>query len=124
MPKPLSNDLRKRLIEAVEGGMSARAAGRRFSIPASTATALVKRWRETGSYEPMWMGGHRRSILEDIKDVLEDILDRHGDWTEQEIADYLEKEQNIKVHPVTAGRFARKLGYRYKKNAARLRTGS
>lgn len=40
MPKPLSIDLRKRLIKAVESGMSARAAGRKWDIAESTATGI------------------------------------------------------------------------------------
>ncbi|VAV99688.1 hypothetical protein MNBD_ALPHA02-22 [hydrothermal vent metagenome] len=63
MAKPLSNDLRFRLINYVQSGLSARSAGRKLSISASTATAIVKRWRTTGCYKPLQMGGHRRSVL-------------------------------------------------------------
>jgi transposase len=41
MTKPLSSDLRERLIEAVAGGMSRRAAADRFGIAASTAVKCV-----------------------------------------------------------------------------------
>jgi transposase len=37
MTKAFSNDLRSRLIEAVAGGMSCRAAADRFGVAASTA---------------------------------------------------------------------------------------
>ena len=56
MPKSLSNDLRKRLIKAVESGMSARAAGRKLDIAESTATGIVKDWRDRDSYEPLPTG--------------------------------------------------------------------
>src|SRR4051812_20843093 len=52
MTKPLSSDLRERLIEAVAGGMSRRAAADRFGIAASTAVKWVRRWRDTGSKAP------------------------------------------------------------------------
>ena len=50
MARTLSNDLRKRLIKAVEDGLSARAAGKKLDIAASTATGIVKDWRDRGSF--------------------------------------------------------------------------
>src|SRR5215831_5911818 len=44
-----SGDLRVRVIGAVEGGLSARAAARRLGVAESTATAWVGRWRRRGS---------------------------------------------------------------------------
>ena len=61
MTKPLSSDLRERLIEAVAGGMSRRAAADRFGIAASTAVKWVRRWRDTGSKAPRPQGGDKRS---------------------------------------------------------------
>ena len=52
MTKPLSNDLRVRLIDAVTQGMSCRAAADRFGVAASTAVKLVRRWRDTGTSAP------------------------------------------------------------------------
>ena len=37
MTKPLSNDLRERLVSAVDSGLSRRTAARRFGVAASTA---------------------------------------------------------------------------------------
>ena len=48
MARAYSSDLRIRVIRAVEGGFSARGAGRRLGIGESTATAWVGRWRRTG----------------------------------------------------------------------------
>ena len=61
MTKPLSSDLRERLIEAVVAGMSRRAAADRFGIAASTAVKWVRRWRDTGSKAPRPQGGDKRS---------------------------------------------------------------
>ena len=44
MTKPLSSDLRERLIEAVAAGMSRRAAADRFGIAASTPVQWVRRF--------------------------------------------------------------------------------
>jgi transposase len=41
MPAPLSMDLRRRIVGAVEGGSSIRAAARRFAVSASAAIKLM-----------------------------------------------------------------------------------
>ena len=48
MAKSLSNDLRERLVAAVEGGMPRRSASQRFGVAASTAIKWVDLWRRTG----------------------------------------------------------------------------
>ncbi|CTQ63494.1 Transposase [Roseibium album] len=53
MARILSSDLRRRVIEAIEGGVSTRAAARRFSIGVSTAGSWHRHWRKTGSYEAL-----------------------------------------------------------------------
>ena len=62
MTRPLSNDLRRRVVTAVaDGGMSRRGAARRFGIAPSTAIKWVSAWRRTGSYRPRAQGGDRPS---------------------------------------------------------------
>jgi len=64
MARPLSIDLRERVVEAVEcGGLSCRRAAVRFGVGVSTAIAWVARFRETGSVAPGQMGGHRPKKL-------------------------------------------------------------
>jgi transposase len=55
-------DLRRRVIEAIDAGMSARAAAARFSVGASTA--INWRWREAGRLEAGRQGKPRRSKLD------------------------------------------------------------
>lgn len=64
MTAPLSRDLRERIVRAVEGGSSARAAAERFEVSASAAIKLMQRVRRTGSTAPAKIGGHRRPVLE------------------------------------------------------------
>ena len=56
MTRPLSNDIRERLISAVEGGMSRRSAAKRFGIAASTAIKWVDQRRRTGHVRPRRQG--------------------------------------------------------------------
>ena len=48
MTRSLGVDLRWRVIEAVEEGVSAREAARRFKVGISTAIKWHRRYRETG----------------------------------------------------------------------------
>lgn len=60
MPKPYSNDLRERVVSAVEmDGLSRRAAAAQFRVAPSTVVNWVERARQTGSVAPSQMGGHR-----------------------------------------------------------------
>jgi len=70
MTAPLSADLRRRLVRAVERGSSAREAARRFEVSASAAIKLVRRVRETGSVAPAKIGGYRKPLLADHEDLL------------------------------------------------------
>ena len=49
MPKPYSDDLRERVIEAVEAGASRREAAESFDLSPSSAVKWLQRWRDTGS---------------------------------------------------------------------------
>lgn len=62
MTAPLSGDLRRRLLRAVDAGSSARDAARRFEVSASAAIKLMRRVRETGSAAPAKIGGYLREL--------------------------------------------------------------
>jgi len=54
MPKPYSQDLRNRVIDAVERGeMSRRAAARRYEISESAAVKWLGRFEQDGSRAPV-----------------------------------------------------------------------
>ena len=61
MGKTLSEDLRVRVIVAVNGGMSRNAAAKRFEIAVSTAVRWVCEWTETGRTTARPKGGDLRS---------------------------------------------------------------
>ena len=72
MPKPYSQDLRDRVIDAVERGeMSRRAAARRYAISESVAIKWLERVERDGSREPVGHGGHRASKLMPHRDFLQ-----------------------------------------------------
>jgi putative transposase len=60
MGRAYSNDLRERLVRAVnKGGLSCHQAAAQFDVAISTAINWVRRLRETGSIEPDQIGGYR-----------------------------------------------------------------
>ena len=61
MANALSVDLRKRVVTAVDGGMSCRQAAIRFGVSASSAIRWVDQQRKQGSFAPKPPGGDRRS---------------------------------------------------------------
>jgi putative transposase len=64
MARPYSNDLRERVVAAVEsGGMSRNRAAKRFGIGISTAINWVALARRTGSVSPGKIGGHKPKTL-------------------------------------------------------------
>ena len=76
MTAPLSQDLRERIVRAVEGGSTIRQAARRFAVSASAAIKLMQRVRQTGSLAPAQIGGYRRPLLEAHADTLRAIATR------------------------------------------------
>jgi len=64
MGKPYSEDLRKRVVAAVEtGGLSCNQAAKQFGVAISTAIGWVRRLRETGSVAPGKIGGYRPKAI-------------------------------------------------------------
>lgn len=72
MAQPLSMDLRVRLLAAVDGGLSCRAAATRFGVAPSTAIRWQAQRRETGYFAPKPQGGDMRSrrVEERAGDIL------------------------------------------------------
>lgn len=124
MTKPLSKDLRGRVIDAVEGGMSRRAAAERFGVSVSSAVRWVKCWRETGARGPRPQGGDKRSHrIEAYKDEILAAVEAKADMTLVEIAEFLRSDHGLRVAPSTVWRFLDRHAMTVKKNRARQRAG-
>ncbi len=61
MAKPLSFDLRFRVLAAIDGGLSCRQAAARFGIGGSSAIRWAALRRDTGDARPKRLGGDRLS---------------------------------------------------------------
>ena len=116
MTRPLSDDLRRRVVTAVDDGMSRRGAAKRFGIAPSTAIKWVRAWRLTGSYRPRAQGGDRRSQrIEARAEVVLALVEETPDMMLAEIAAHLESEHGLRVSQSTVWRFFLRRGITFKK---------
>jgi putative transposase len=121
MTRPLSNDLRERIIGAVEGGMSCNAAAKVYKVAVSAVIKLVQRWKATGSFEAKPMGGYRGHKLSEHKELVQCLVQEKPDITLAELRAKL-KAHKIKVGQTSIFRFLNYLNLSYKKNRSRQRT--
>lgn len=119
MAKPLSPDLRLRIIRAVEDeGMSCRGAAGRFGVAPSTAIELVSEWRSTGSCEAEAQGGDRRSArIERHATEILFLVEATPDMTLAEIADHLFKVHGEPFAPSVVWRFFDRRNITFKKTS-------
>jgi len=108
--------LRSRIIAAVEEGASARAAARRFAVSPSSSIKLVRRWRETGSFEPRQIGGQKKRKLADWDQWLHEVMASEADITLAELRKRLSVE-GVEISQQAINTTLRALGYSYKKNS-------
>ncbi len=122
MTRPLSMDLRERLVSAVAGGMSRRGAAVRFGVAASTAIKLADQWRRTGDVRPRPQGGDKRSyrIEANAEEILA-LVETTPDITLGEIAAQLDEMHGLRMAPSTVWRLLDRRGMTFKKNRARQR---
>ncbi len=74
MARPLSNDLRERVVARHDAGESIRAVASLFGIAPSTVSKWVRRQRETGSVRPAKFGGYRRRLLEPHRETVRALV--------------------------------------------------
>jgi transposase len=124
MGKTLSEDLRVRVIAAVEGGMSRNAAAARFGIAVATAVRWLRAWNETGATTAKPKGGDLRSQrIEAYGVVIFAAVEAQVDITLVELVELLRCEHGASFAPSTIWRFFARHGVTLKKNRARQRAG-
>jgi transposase len=124
MAKPLSEDLRLRVIRAVEDGMSRRAAADRFGVSPSSAVRFVREWRERGATGAKPQGGDQRSHrIEAHREAILGAIKAKPDLTLVEIAEMLKCELGASFAPSSVWRFLDRHAITFKKNRARSRAG-
>lgn len=121
MPQPLSNDLRRRLVECVEEGHSRREAAARFKTAPSSAVNVLRLWKETGSVEPRARGGFRHGKLKAHREFILGIVAKRPDITMPELAAQLLAAKGVKIDPSNLSKFLIAQGLSFKKNPTGIR---
>jgi transposase len=118
MGKPLSMDLRERVIEAIDTGLSRRAAAARYGVAPSTAIRWDIERRSTGSFAPKPQGGDMRSRkIEANAGVIQAALEETPDMTLAELCRHL-SELGVAASTSSLWRFFRRHGITRKKRPA------
>lgn len=118
MAKSLSADLRARVIAAVDGGLSRRAAAARFGVAAASAVRWVREWRETGAARARQQGGDRRSHrIEAYRDIILTAIESQVDITLVELTALLREKHGASFAASTMWRFLDRHAVTVKKTA-------
>ena len=124
MVKPYSEDLRRRVIAAVEeDGLSRREAARRYRVGESTAVKWLRAFHGSGRMGPRPMGGDRRSVLKQERVWLAELIGREKNLTLALISERLRRERGVRANVSMIWKFLRVQGFSFKKNAVRRRAG-
>lgn len=116
MAQYLSEDLRIRVIRAVESGMSRNAAARRFGVSIASAVRWMDDYLRTGRTAPKPRGGDRRSgRIEAQHDFLMTAIEAEPDITLAELRDRLIRERGERFALSTIHEFFRRHGISFKK---------
>jgi transposase len=120
MARPYSQDLRQRVVGAVEGGLSRRGAAKLFGVAISTVIKWLKAWRAEGRLAAKPMGGDHSSRLKGEREWLLERVAAAPDLTLEEIRAEL-AARGKHVGYGTVWRFFAAEGISFKKNRARQR---
>ena len=121
MAKSLSVDLRRRVVDAVDGGLSCRAAAERYGVGVSSAIRWVQRVRTRGSVEPDKRGGNVRSYrIDAYRDAIVGWIEETPDLTLVEVAERLEAAFGYRPMPSIVCRFFQRHGITRKKRRRTL----
>ena len=123
MTRPYSNDLRERVISAVEAGESCRAVADRFGVAVSSVVKWHQRYRATGSVVPGKMGGHRKRVLEPHRAFIVERINQTSHLTLHGLKAEL-AARGVKVSHETVWQFLKREGLSFKKNTVRSGAGT
>jgi transposase len=114
MARPYSVDLRERVVRAVEGGASRRAAAAKFEVSISFVVKLMQRWRQRGTVQADPIGGWKRSTLAAHAERVRALVAAEPDLTIAELRSRLAAE-GIAASRSSVGRFLAAAGLTRKK---------
>jgi putative transposase len=114
MGRAYSEDLRSRIVTAVEAGATRTAAAAQFAVSVSCAIKLVQRFRQTGSVAPA-PRGKKPFALAEHEALVRELVAVQPDMTLNELTQELE-DRGICVGRSSVNRFLKACGLTLKKS--------
>lgn len=115
-----SQDLRERVLRALERGERPTEIGRRLEVSREWVYMVRNRLRDSGVRHSFQIGGHRVSRLEPLKETIHKWIAANVDLTLAEMVDRL-KKRGVVIKVPALWHQLNKWGLSYKKNSARQR---
>jgi transposase len=109
--KPYSEDLRTRIVRAVEGGISKSAAARLFGVSLSSVKRYLRIAQRGVSLAPKKGGGRPPKIDQTAEKLLEEDLKERPAATVSERRRYLEHTTGKSLSDSTVKRLLKRLGF-------------
>src|ERR1017187_9145094 len=116
MGKHYSNDLRERVVAAIEAGHTRVEVAELYNMALSTVGGFIKRKRETGSVRPDKFGGYKTFALEDHTARVKELVAEQPDSTLAELQVRLAKEK-VNVSQSAISRFLHHINMTFKKQS-------
>ena len=113
--KAYSQDLRERIVQAVDQGISRAEVIKLFGVSEPTIKRYLKLRRETGSLAPKPIPGRPKRKMGPLLDGLRPQLEAHHDATLEEHCRLWEAETGVKVSSSTMGRAIQQMRWTRKK---------
>ena len=110
-----SEDLRKKIVEALERGMPKIEAARTFGVGISSVKRYVASYREGRSLAPKKRPGSKPKLDEGARKLLEANLEEHQEATLPQRREFLRGVCGVSVSDSTVSRTLRCLGWTRKK---------
>lgn len=119
--RPYSQDLRDRVLRALERGERPSHVARRFEVSRSWVHEVRRRLEAEDRRTSLPMGGHRTSVVAPVEAEIRAWLTERPDMTLAEMCERLQLEHGIAIKGPALWHQLNNWGLSYKKNAARQR---
>jgi len=115
MTRAYSSDLRERVLDAIDGGLSTHKAAKRFDIGVASAVRWHRAWRDHGEREALKQGPKGGGKLDAAEAFILGLVAEQPDITLVEIGERLFAERSISAVPSTIWLFFERRGLTFKK---------
>ena len=122
MAKPYSEDLRRHVVEAIDGGATIPEAAEQCGVSISSVVRFLRLSRDTGSISAAKFGGYKEFALAAHEELIRSLIEEQPDITLAELEARLAKKK-ILVGKSSISRFLNHLKLSFKKKPAGRRAG-